>query len=124
MTFHVPEKYRLKKEGGGFDTGVFIIPRRGQSAPLKVIVSGSSIWDEVFGSGTTPWEHASVSLPTVCPTWPEMCRVKNLFWDEEDLVVQYHPPKEDYVNMHKYCLHMFRPLGIEMPKPPKIMVGF
>jgi len=38
-------------------------------------------------------------------------------------VVQYHPPKSDYVNNVDNCLHLFRPLNAEMPRPPKSMVG-
>lgn len=36
---------------------------------------------------------------------------------------QYHPPKSAYVNNHPNCLHLWRPIGIEMPRPPSIMVG-
>ena len=46
-----------------------------------------------------------------------------MFWDEEDCVVQYHPPKSDYVNIHKNCLHLWRPTDGELPRPPKIMIG-
>jgi len=79
---------------------------------------------KTIASDQMAWEHVSVSLGDRCPTWDEMCRVKNIFWDEEDCVVQYHPPKSDYVNNHPYCLHLFRPIGIELPKPNSIMVGY
>lgn len=71
----------------------------------------------------TIWEHVSISTQTRCPTWEEMCFVKDLFWDEEDCVVQYHPPKSDYINCHPRCLHLWRPIGLEIPRPPKILVG-
>ena len=32
------------------------------------------------------WEHVSVSLARRCPTWEEMCMIKDLF-------VEYHPPR-------------------------------
>lgn len=35
---------------------------------------------------------------------------------------RYHPAKADYVNLHPLCLHLWRPTGAEMPKPPKIFV--
>lgn len=69
------------------------------------------------------WEHVSVSRDDRTPTWSEMCQVKDMFWDEEDCVVQYHPPKSDYVNNHLFCLHLWRPIGIELPRPPSFMVG-
>lgn len=64
-----------------------------------------------------------MSLPHRCPTWSEMCRVKAAFWDDDDVVVQYHPARSDYVNVHPYCLHLWRPVGIQMPQPDSLMVG-
>jgi hypothetical protein len=69
------------------------------------------------------WEHVSVSLPDRCPTWAEMCEVRDFFWPADVWVVQYHPPKSEYVNAHPYCLHLWRPIGQEMPTPPSWMVG-
>lgn len=72
----------------------------------------------VFSSGGG-WEHVSVSYPNRTPTWEEMCRVKDIFWSDEECVVQYHPPKSEYVNIHPYCLHLWRKIGEEYPMPPK-----
>jgi hypothetical protein len=69
-------------------------------------------------------DHVSVSLSVKrCPDWEEMCMIKDMFWDDEDCVVQYHPPKSEYVSMHPFCLHLWRPIGIEIPRPPSIFVG-
>ena len=80
--------------------------------------SAGVIWS--FGGG---WEHVSVSLPHRCLTWEEMCQVKDMFFMDDECVVQYHPPKSEYVNRHPYCLHLWRPLQQEMPMPPKGFVG-
>jgi hypothetical protein len=73
------------------------------------------------------WEHVSVHVKengfSETPTWDEMCEIKALFWDDEDCVIQYHPPKSDYVNNHPNVLHMWRPVGVEIQRPPSIMVG-
>jgi len=69
------------------------------------------------------WDHVSVSLPRRAPTWEEMAYVKSLFWEPEEMVIQYHPARSDYVNFHPHCLHMWKPQGVEMPKPPAILVG-
>jgi hypothetical protein len=71
------------------------------------------------------WEHVSVSHRDRTPTWEEMCWVKDLFWSEDEVVVQYHPAKRDYVNCHPNCLHMWRPAGRKgkLPVPPAILVG-
>lgn len=52
-----------------------------------------------------------------------MCFIKDLFWDEDDTVIQFHPPRSEYVNCHPHCLHLWRPIGIEIATPPKWMVG-
>lgn len=83
------------------------------------------------------WEHLSVTIHKVkkgqgktvkkpverCCTWGEMCYLKNIFWNPDECVVQYHPPMQDYVSNHEYCLHLWRPTEVELPKPEAIMVG-
>lgn len=68
------------------------------------------------------WDHVSVSLPNRCPTWEEMCMIKDMFFNEDECCVEYHPAEKDYVNFHPYCLHIWRPQNAEIPKPPKIFV--
>jgi hypothetical protein len=72
------------------------------------------------------WEHVSVSLARIgkarVPNWEEMCFAKNLFWHEEDCVVQFHPPQSKNVSNYR-VLHMWRSLGQEFPQPPRWMIG-
>ena len=75
----------------------------------------------VFSNGGG-WEHVSVSYPNRTPTWDEMCRVKDIFFDEEECVVQYHPPRSEYVNFHPYCLHLWRKCGENFETPPRELV--
>ena len=79
------------------------------------------------GSDEVPWEHVSARVTTHkgdrLPTWAEMCWLKDQFWDEEECVVQFHPPRSDYVNNHPFVLHLWKPLAVEMPRPPSIAVG-
>lgn len=117
MTFHVPERYRIKIGRMGSDAsygcnGHFFIPLRPGKAPMRVIASD--------GEG---WEHVSVSLPDRTPTWDEMCRIKAMFWDDEDCVMQLHPPRSEWINNHTHCLHLWRPVGVEIPRPPGWTVG-
>lgn len=71
----------------------------------------------------TGWDHVSVSIngSNKQPTWQEMCFVKDLFWDDADWAVQFHPAKSDYVNHHPGVLHLWRCVG-GFPVPPKICV--
>lgn len=68
------------------------------------------------------WEHVSVSVATPThtrtPTWEEMCIVKGLFWDDEECVVQFHPPASQYVNQHPHVLHLWRSKTQSFPTPP------
>lgn len=77
----------------------------------------------VIASWGGGWEHVSVSLARRCPTWEEMCMVKDIFWGEEECVVQFHPPRSEYVNRHPYCLHLWKKIGEEYETPPKEYVG-
>ena len=81
---------------------------------------GSVIWSN--GGG---WEHVSVApyKRSHTPTWDEMCRLKDMFFHDDEVVVQFHPAKNDYVNNVPNCLHLWRPLNEVMPTPPSIMVG-
>ena len=115
MSFTVPEKYRIKS---------------GPLASNESYGNNGAFWVKtkkhvftVIASDQMGWEHVSVSLPSRCPTWEEMCFIKSLFWSEDDCVIQYHPPKSDYVNNHQYCLHMWRPIEQSLPTPPSFMVG-
>lgn len=72
-------------------------------------------------STTDEWEHVSVVVQDGkkerTPTWVEMCYIKNRFWEDEDCVVQYHPPKADYINHHQYALHLWRYTAGPFPQP-------
>lgn len=64
---------------------------------------------QVVASCDDGWNHVSVSLENRTPTWDEMCFIKNMFFQPEDLCVQIHPRKSQYINCHKHCLHIWQP---------------
>lgn len=35
-----------------------------------------------------------------------------------ETVIQFHPPEADYVNIHRYCLHLWRKVGVNCELPP------
>lgn len=78
---------------------------------------------KIVASGDCGWEHVSVSTRKRPPNWQEMCFVKELFWSDDECVVQFHPPKKDYVNCHPYCLHLWRNINKPFETPPTIFVG-
>lgn len=117
--FSVPEKYRVKV--GRFGT----TQADGNNGQFKLNSLKLSMVVNAIVSDGMGWEHVSVSNPSRCPTWEEMCVIKDMFWDAEDFVIQVHPPKSEYVNVHAYCLHLWRKSGTNdfCEKPPKMMVG-
>lgn len=100
----------------------------------------------VIASDGDGWDHVSVSRVDKTPSWEEMCFIKGIFFKDDEVAMQLHPAKKDYINQHPYCLHLWRPqtseerkainsdpalsfLAIDMPShgtiplPPPIMVG-
>ena len=71
------------------------------------------------------WEHVSVApfQRRIVPTWNDMCLVKDIFFKDDEAVIQIHPPKADYVNNVPNCLHLWRCSFKEMVLPPSILVG-
>ena len=90
-------------------------------AAFKIPFSGREFF--VIASNGMGWEHVSVSLNSRCPNWREMSYIKDLFWNDDETVMQLHVAKKEHINLHPYCLHLWRPLEKEIPLPPGIMVG-
>lgn len=117
MSFRVPNHLRIT-------TGrLASTPALGNNGAFRLTFPPSMRVMMLIASEGLGWEHVSASFADRCPTWSEMCRVKDLFWDEEDEVIQIHPRKSEYVNAHPFCLHLWRPIGVELPMPPSLMVG-
>ena len=74
------------------------------------------------GDDEIPWEHVSVSREDRCPTWAEMDKIKRMFWNNDEAVIQLHVPRSQHVNVHPNCLHLWRPIDVAIPLPPMIAV--
>lgn len=106
---------RVKRTAVDGGSGFINLPRNNKTGYTKA----SIIWS--WGGG---WEHVSVRpLNGTMPTWDDMCFIKDMFWEDKDCVVQYHPPKSEYVNNVDNCLHLWKPLFETMPMPPSILTG-
>jgi hypothetical protein len=121
VEFHRVTKGSWRSEFGDGANGAFLI------------MGPNGRWLRIIASdGTNPvaegWEHVSVSREDMkfCPSWVEMCFVKDLFWDEEETVIQFHPPKSEYVNHHPTTLHLWRDRAWDLTPfatPSPILVG-
>lgn len=95
--------------GGGPDDDGFCADNR--SGKLRIIAS--------WGEG---WEHVSVSHRTRCPLYDEMAYIARHFWPDQ-AAMQLHVPASDHINCHPFCLHWWRPIAQEIPRPPGWMVA-
>lgn len=131
MSFHVPEKSRntwhpiLGTTAADGNNGAFELDSPEHGWRLTLICSDGSDADAPEARG---WEHVSVHARRAngqmrTPNWREMSFVKDLCWDGEDVVMQLHPKKSEYVNNHPHVLHLWRPTHVEIPTPPSLLVG-
>jgi len=95
--------------------GAFIVPINGQ------------LWQVIISDGTgmnVGWRHLSATNAQrrEVPPWDVMCRLKELFFADDAWVVQFHPPKDDYVNDHPFVLHLWEPLEEKLPVPSIVLV--
>lgn len=104
-----PYRVPLNGDLGDGQNGAFLLKVKGEE--YMVIASSG------FG-----WEHVSISHKHKIPSWTVMCILKDLFFEEDEVVMQVHPAKRDYVNNHPNCLHLWRPLKVEIPLPPREFV--
>lgn len=117
---HELDSYRLKEN----EVELYGIPGNHENGCFKVFAHGRSFF--VIASNDGGWEHVSVSpcnpKRKSCPTWEEMCVIKDLFFLPEECVIEYHPPKSQYINDYPYCLHLWRPIHQKIPMPPNCFV--
>ena len=120
--FHAPNEYRIT-------TGPFASSSLdGNEGAFEILRNQCLLI--CISSAMLRWQHVSCHKIITqqrrkarkIPTWNDMCFVKGLFWDEEDCVIQYHPPKSQYVNDNPFVLHLWLPVGIEIPLPPRELI--
>ena len=78
---------------------------------------------KVIASNGLGWEHVSVSHSNRIPSWEVMCKIKDMFFEDDEIVMQLHPKKSEYINNHPNCLHLWKSIIGSIPTPPSILVG-
>jgi hypothetical protein len=112
------------KRADGFNGAFIVGPTKAQQPdddPTGLVTEMRCIVSN--GGG---WDHVSVTYNDgrpCTPTWGEMALVKDLFFDQHETVVQFHPAATAYVNCHPHCLHLWRCQDRPMPCPPGWMVA-
>lgn len=111
----VPEEYRVRDGQMASDESF------GNNGYFQVYFKGFT-FDVIAGDGYG-WDHVSVSNPKITPNWETMCFIKDLFFSEEECCMQFHPPKDEYVNNHEHCLHIWKPQFEKISLPPSLLTG-
>ncbi len=52
----------------------------------------------------------------------KLCVLKDMCCKEDEVVMELHPAKKDYVNVYNECLHLWKPQHETIPTPPKLFV--
>ena len=116
--FKVPELARWKNAPDGWQS----TEEDGNNGAFRLQSPESGWLLCIIASDQLGWEHVSVHAAKPgkmrTPTWKEMCYIKERFWSDEDVVMQLHPRKSQYVNNHPCTLHLWRPVSQEIPTPP------
>ena len=116
-----------KLENGRLRSGLWGSTPADKLMGAFLIMGPSGAQLAIISTGPTPedhaWEHVSVSIKHRTPNWAEMSYVKDLFWGDDECVVQFHPPKSVYVNYHPFCLHLWKSIAHEIPVPPAHLIG-
>lgn len=66
--------------------------------------------------GKKQWEHVSVHIlgkKETLPSWTDMCRIKDIFWNKDEEAHQIHPTEESYIHGvmgQNNVLHIWRPV--------------
>jgi hypothetical protein len=121
------EPYRIQAPGYasryGDPYGAFRIPYAPTGSKLAVLAVSGEIGRVDLGDAHA-WDHVSVSVVSKnrTPNWSEMSFIKEMFWLPDETVMQLHVPASDHINIHNYTLHLWRPLLIEIPRPPQSAV--
>lgn len=123
MSFHVTEMCRVVRgpmatDSSDGNNGYFDMESPENGWRLAIVASDGKDWDHV-----SVHAYQKDGKKQRVPNWREMCYVKNLFWDENDVVMQLHPARSEYVNTHPKVLHLWRPQAEKIPCPPSWMVG-
>lgn len=78
---------------------------------LSVIVSAATEQDG------KRWLHVSCAHPDRLPSWETLKDVKAIFVGRDRQAIQVLPSEKKYINIHRYCLHLFCCLDDADPVP-------
>lgn len=113
--FKAPECYRvtqgvLATDRGHGNNGAFLIPATGHPAA-------------VIASDQDGWEMVSIAHCERPLTLAEVDAIRDLFWSQDDVVIQFHFPHQDRKGQHRYAVKLWRRAGQDAQLPPRHLLG-
>ena len=94
----LPESWTIKQRDPV--AGLLAISR----TELTVIMSGN------LEADGRRWIHLSCGRRERMPNWEDLKTVKSLFLGDEATAIQVFPPQSQWVNIHKFVLHLWSPV--------------
>lgn len=90
------KKLKIRHEGPAYMDGTVYL----KGVACSIVLT----WDNEV-------EHVSVAPYDLklTPTWDMMAQLKEIIYKDDEAAVQIHPRKDEYVNIKKNCLHIWRP---------------
>ena len=77
---------------------------RNKGMGLVVLFSLSTMNDGTY------FVHCSLSRRSRLPSWQDVKVVKDAFLGEDVEAFHVLPKKEEYINLHPFCLHLWQPI--------------
>lgn len=114
--FKAPEDHRVRV--GNMRT----TEEHGNNGVFKIIEGyRSEVQIVCIASDQNGWENVSVAVKkngkTISPTHGQMQKVKELFWEAEDCVMQFYPPKSQSPKKGSKILYLWRKAGENFAVP-------
>lgn len=94
--------------------GVFFRAWQHALIPLRVLRSIATM-----RNGDT-WVHISVTHKNRLPSWEELARIKSEFIGGDKEALHMIPKKDDHVNLHQRCMHLWSPQVVKTPALPNL----
>lgn len=99
--------------------------------PLEIGVDGAALHVRLRGGVSViaifsvggGWDHVSARavagrMQTRIMTWDELEELKRMLFKDDETAMQLHVPPSEHVNREVDVLHLWRPQGVEIPRPP------
>lgn len=125
--FRVPEHFRVKegklastKENG--NNGLFKIHLPTKNCNAFCLVSDNGGWEQVSVRVEDLNKQLKGGSRIRIPNSEELKFLKNVFWDRDETVIQYHFADSKETGS-EYALHLFRHKTRCFPEPPSFLFG-